>query len=123
MTIHKMISELEASQRSVKAHPDFGPDTEFESTFNRIGEVIDSLKNHITPSYAEPISGVQIGHTRARILGHDYVVRGADWYAKEIILTPVKRCQSRCTFSKSMNQSNPRRCIKCNQPETRDDYE
>ena len=89
MTIYKMISELEAAQRSVRVHPDYGPDTEFQGTFNRLGEVIEGLKRSITPIYPEPISGVKIGHTRTVILGYEYVVRGADWSEKEIVLTPV----------------------------------
>ena len=39
-----MIKELKAAQMSIRAHPDFGPDTEFEGTFSRIGEVIESLE-------------------------------------------------------------------------------
>jgi hypothetical protein len=88
MTTEKMIKELIAAQFSVLAHPDNKRDSEFGGTADRIGKVIEGLKCYGLKTYDEPIRGIEIGKTSAMILGHDYVVRGADWNTKEVVLTP-----------------------------------
>lgn len=65
--------------------------TLLEGEMNEIIHLVIQGLNKSEKTYPEPISGVVIGETSTMILGHEYKVVGADWFAQELVLKPVNQ--------------------------------